>query len=524
MFSRLPKGLEHVSLRRLWMYLTLIFIIVLIGLPFLSGVPVSMATDPETLTAKFNQELTRVAGLTLTFAAAHPFVPAPTRTPTPTPTSTPTPKPLFQRIRDYLFPTDTPTPTSTPTPRPTATNTNSPVPRTSLRCVPAGALQPSDVGKVDFFGGAVAISGDTILIGAQGQNQNAGAAYVYVRSGTTWSQQAKLTASKGAANDLFGKAVALSGDMAIIGAPGDNKKTGAVYVFTRSGSTWSQQTKLTVNKGKTNDALGSAVAISSNPAPQAMDINAIAGDIYARPNRLPPVSVTIGIGTPNAGNGTVFLLQSGPDPTKWTPISTLVDPKPGQGSFGSSLVFLSPDSLAISAYLEDAGRGAVHMAQSTDGGMTWVLKDILTDPKANAGDWFGYSVAGSNADVVIGDPGKNRTGLVAVSQLNANLGLVDGGTITYSLSGAKPGDGVGNAVAVGDGFILFGAAESKSNTGEVWSSFIQFPMTNGEPTNPNLVEVGSAIAAKFGFSLAADNHTGVIGEPGVNMVHVIDCP
>ena len=91
----------------------------------------------------------------------------------------------------------------------------------------------------DFFGGSVAISGTTAVVGAEGSNSGTGAAYVFVRSGTTWSQQTELTASDGAAGDEFGASVAISGTTVVVGAFGKNSKAGAAYVFVRSGTTWS---------------------------------------------------------------------------------------------------------------------------------------------------------------------------------------------------------------------------------------------------------------------------------------------
>ncbi len=83
-------------------------------------------------------------------------------------------------------------------------------------------LTASDGAAGDYFGSSVALSGDTALVGAAGDdvgvNTDQGSAYVFVRSGTTWTQQAQLTASDGAAYDHFGSSVALSGDTALVGA------------------------------------------------------------------------------------------------------------------------------------------------------------------------------------------------------------------------------------------------------------------------------------------------------------------
>ena len=85
---------------------------------------------------------------------------------------------------------------------------------------------------------------------------------------TTFSQQAKLTASDGDNNDFFGISVAIDGDTAVAGAPldnnGDLSNQGAAYVFTRSGTTWTEQQKLTASDGKANDLFGTSVAIDGD--------------------------------------------------------------------------------------------------------------------------------------------------------------------------------------------------------------------------------------------------------------------
>jgi hypothetical protein len=109
----------------------------------------------------------------------------------------------------------------------------------------------------DYFGRSVAVDGDTAVIGAYGDDgtgSESGAVYVFVRSEDsggiiTWTQQDKLTVTNGA-NDQFGRSVAVDGNTAVIGAPGYGSNSGAVYVFVRSEDsggniTWTQQDKLT---------------------------------------------------------------------------------------------------------------------------------------------------------------------------------------------------------------------------------------------------------------------------------------
>jgi hypothetical protein len=114
----------------------------------------------------------------------------------------------------------------------------------------------------DAFGDSVALSGSTAVTGAYGRKSSTGAAYVFVLP----SQQAKLTASGAAANDNSGVSVAVSGSTAVVGAYGKNSNTGAAYVFTRSGSTWTQQAALTAPSRARNDSFGFSVAVSGSTA------------------------------------------------------------------------------------------------------------------------------------------------------------------------------------------------------------------------------------------------------------------
>jgi hypothetical protein len=133
-------------------------------------------------------------------------------------------------------------------------------------------LQPSDPAAGDLFGCSVSVSGDTALIGAYWDGDNgeqSGSAYVFTRTGTTWTQQAKLLAPDGAAFKRFGYAVALDGDTALIGAYWDNDNgdhSGAAYMFTRTGTIWTQQAKLLASDGYISDWFGCSVAVDGNTA------------------------------------------------------------------------------------------------------------------------------------------------------------------------------------------------------------------------------------------------------------------
>jgi hypothetical protein len=150
-------------------------------------------------------------------------------------------------------------------------------------------LIPPDGATNDRFGDPVSISGDTVVIGAWGDDDNgstSGSAYVFVRGGTEWSQQAKLLPADGEAWDYFGSSVSVSGDTAIIGSQNDEDgyRSGSAYVFTRSGNEWSQQAKLLPADGEDGDDFGWSVSVSGDTAvigaPHDDDNGNLSGSIY----------------------------------------------------------------------------------------------------------------------------------------------------------------------------------------------------------------------------------------------------
>ena len=133
-------------------------------------------------------------------------------------------------------------------------------------------LLPADGAAGDSFGGSVALDGDTAVVGARqhGQNGiNSGAAYVFTRSAGSWAEQAKLVPEDGDPADFFGVSVALDGDTALIGAFWDEPsgfRSGSAYVFTRSGESWTQQAKLVASDGATFEQFGQRVALRDDTA------------------------------------------------------------------------------------------------------------------------------------------------------------------------------------------------------------------------------------------------------------------
>ncbi|MBV5304949.1 MAG: hypothetical protein JZU70_12260, partial [Chlorobium sp.] len=114
------------------------------------------------------------------------------------------------------------------------------------------------------FGSALALNADTLLVGSPRENSNTGAAYVYTRANSLWTEQAQLTAGDGVAGDQFGAAVALDGNHAAVGAPGYQNAMGAVYAFNRADALWSVPEKLTLASGAAGDHFGNSISISAS--------------------------------------------------------------------------------------------------------------------------------------------------------------------------------------------------------------------------------------------------------------------
>jgi hypothetical protein len=231
------------------------------------------------------------------------------------------------------------------------------------------------------FGTSVAVSGDTALVGALNGNSERGAVYVFVRSGTTWAQQAELTASDGATEDSFGGSVSVDGDTAVIGAPdktvNSHADQGTVYVFVRSGTTWTQQAELTASDGAVDDELGSNVSVSANTL--------VAGT----------PSKTVGS---NAHQGTAYVfVRSG---TTWTLQQELTaSDGAAQDKFGNSVSVSGGTAVIGAPKINHPGAAYVFVQNGT----TWTQQAELTSPNAATDDAFGYSVGVSGNAAVVGD-------------------------------------------------------------------------------------------------------------------------
>ncbi|MHB8742805.1 MAG: FG-GAP repeat protein [Sulfuricaulis sp.] len=306
-------------------------------------------------------------------------------------------------------------------------------------------LIASDGAKNDFFGGSVALSGTTALIGAYqktvGSNIGQGATYVFTFNGSMWNQAQELTASDGVSNDYFGDSVALSGTTALIGAyykyVGGKSSVGAAYVFGFNGSTWVQQQELTASDGASGDYFGGSVALSgttgvvgafnktigSNPGQGAAYVFAFNGSTWVQQQELTAsdgaaydtfggsvalsgTTALIGASGKTVGSKTlqgaayVFAFNG----STWTQTQELTASDGAKNDdFGNS-VALSGDAALVGAVGKTVGsntnQGVAYVFTPT--GNTWVQLQELIASDGAANDYFGGSVALSGSTALVG--------------------------------------------------------------------------------------------------------------------------
>ncbi len=228
-----------------------------------------------------------------------------------------------------------------------------------------------DIGFVGF-GCSVALSadGNTALIGGGGANEGVGAAWVFARSGSIWTEQAKLTGAGEIGEGFFGESVGLSadGNTALIGGSDDNDNVGAAWVFTRLGSMWTEQAKLT-GAGEINGGFGVSVALSENGNTALIGSSSDNGDT--------------GAAWVFARSGSVWSQQGGKLPCP---------EQVGNCFFGWSVALSSEGNTAlVGAYGDYDGAGAAWVFARS--GSTWTEQAKLTDSGHSGLADFGSGVA-----------------------------------------------------------------------------------------------------------------------------------
>jgi hypothetical protein len=240
------------------------------------------------------------------------------------------------------------------------------------------------------FGSDVAVSGDghTALIGGFTDASNVGAAWVFVKSGSSWDQQGpKLTGSGEVGQGRFGQvALSADGNTAVVGAPGDNHDNGAMWAFTRAGSTWSQQGPKLTAGDQFEGGFGASVALSSDGA------TALSGE---------PDS--------SSGTGWVFS-RSG---TSWKRVVSFVS-NVSESRFGASAALSADGTTAVFGAPGDAPlnqTGSAWIFARRNGGSWTQVGSKLTASDETGAAQLGASVAlsGDGTTALIGGSGDNHT-------------------------------------------------------------------------------------------------------------------
>jgi hypothetical protein len=295
-------------------------------------------------------------------------------------------------------------------------------------------LTASDGAVGKAFGAAVAISGDIVVVGAPGDDDGEGAVYVFVGRDGIWTEQQKLIACDGVVNDLFGNSVALNGQTLVVGGFGDDGRQGSAYVFIQRGGVWTEQQKLTASDALPSDMFGRAVTVDGDTI------------VVGSPRE--------GFGGPTPpGSAYVFVRRDG----VWIERQKLTASDGTQtDSFGFQFS-LSGETLVVSAAGADSDRGAIYVFVRSDD--IWSERQKLSASDRVAGDRFGRGIALSGTTLVVGatadDAGPNT------NQGSAYVfGLSDGAWTEQqklTASDGVAGNLFGTSVALGGGSIVVSA-------------------------------------------------------------------
>ncbi len=393
-------------------------------------------------------------------------------------------------------------------------------------------MKADNAGNNDAFGTSVAISGDTVVVGARQEAgpgdvlANSGAAYVFFRDGNTWTQQGYLRAPNAGIDDFFGGAVAISGDVVAVGARGEDataagdpsnnalSNSGAVYVFTRSGSTWSFQSRLKAPNAGEQDFFGIAVALSADfLVVSATGEDNDSGSVQSDNNN-------------GFNDGAVYVYE--PSGMSWTlegylKASTTSD----ADSFGTALA-VSGNTLAVGSPSDDQkGSCAVFVHDGT----SWSEQAVLNGSETLANDLFGNSVAISGDVLVVGAPADDVNQLGTITSVDDDSGAAYVFTRTAGVwteqavlrgFNRQPKDAFGTSVAVSGSFVAVGAPLEGSDlngsrTPGVTQSGAVYLYSRSGTTWPlkRLLKGGSnMVFGRFGTSLAMEGATLISGANG----------
>ncbi|MBF0451675.1 MAG: S8 family serine peptidase [Candidatus Magnetomorum sp.] len=352
----------------------------------------------------------------------------------------------------------------------------------------------------DNLGKSVAITGDVIISGSSKDDErgaNAGAAYIFRKNGDEWKQEAKLLASDGEQYDYFGCAVDVSGNLAIVGAYGDDdnrSKSGSVYIYRYNGKTWLQESKIVASDGALNDYFGLTVAASASYA-----------IIGANEND--------DLGT-NSGAAYIFVYES--DTGQWKEQVKLL-PSDGESSdnFGCS-VDISGDYAIVGADRDDDhgnSSGAAYIFRREVN--TWTQQTKLTPADGAEYDHFGYDVAISDHYAIVGAyaddvKGSNSGSAYVFENINGKW---------QQVAKLIPADGIqedffGMDVSISGSTILIGAYGDDEKTSKAGAAYLFQRVQEQWTEMKKIVASDGDSNDYFGFSVSISGHQAVIGAYG----------
>ncbi|MBK9736477.1 MAG: FG-GAP repeat protein [Saprospiraceae bacterium] len=308
------------------------------------------------------------------------------------------------------------------------------------------SIVAADGGTDDSFGRSVSISGDYAIVGTPfkdvGGNPNQGKVYIFNRSGTSWTEQASIVTADGGANDSFGWSVSISGDYAIVGTPykdvGGNPNQGKVYIFIRNGSSWTEQASIVASDGTTGDIFGSSVAISG--------YYVIIGAMFKN------------VGANNYQGKAYIFKRSG---TTWTEQADLVASDGAYNDNFSISVSISGDYAIVGAGNKNVGgittQGKAYIYHRS--GTNWTQQASIVASDGAADDKFGESVSISNNYAIVGAFGKDLG--VSINQGKAYIFIRSGTSWTEQAnivaSDGEAGSSFGLSVSISGDYIIVGA-------------------------------------------------------------------
>jgi hypothetical protein len=368
--------------------------------------------------------------------------------------------------------------------------------------IQAAKLTASDGAANDVFGWSVAVSSDTIVVGAYGDD-NKGSAYIFVKPSGGWSglvtETAKLVASDGAASDLFGYAVGISNDTVVVGAPGK----ASTYIFVKPGSGWSgiltQTSKLVASDGAASDNFGTSVALSNDTAIVGADGDNIGGNA-------------------DRGSAYVFVKPGSGWHGLLTQTAKLVASDGAANDFFGTSTRISLDTIVVGTRGDDSFKGSAYVFVKPGGGWGGTLNEAakLIASDGGAGNYFGAAVGVSGDTVVSGaifhNIGLNNLQGAAYTFIKPGSGW--SGTLTETAkliaSDGVGGDRLGVAVAISSDTVV-AAAEKDDNKGSAYVFAKPINSWSGTLTENTKLTATDGITGNLFESVAIDNETIVAG-------------